>query len=263
MCTTCGCDGKQHAHEPTHDHDHEHAHAHDERLRVPGRKVRLEEALLAKNDRAAARNRAWLAERRVCALNLMSSPGAGKTTLLEATLRRLRPSLALSVLEGDQATDRDAARIRATGCAVHQINTGTGCHLDGEMMAEGLRALDPPWGSMVLVENVGNLVCPALFDLGERKKVVVLSVTEGEDKPLKYPHMFAAAQVLVLNKIDLLPHLAVDVDACVANARAVNPSLRVFSLSATRGDGLDAWCDWLRQEHAASAAIAIAGGRQP
>src|SRR5262249_12914939 len=171
------------------------------RLLVPpaSRIVQIEQDVLAKNDRLAAHNRGWLDGRGIRAWNLMSSPGAGKTTLLERTIRDLGAELALSVVEGDQATLRDAERIRATGCPVVQVNTGSGCHLDAAMLAEGLRELDPPMHSLLLIENVGNLVCPALFDLGEHTRAVIMSVTEGEDKPLKYPHMFRASEVMVLS----------------------------------------------------------------
>jgi len=203
---------------------------------------------LAKNNLLAERNRGWFAGRGVLALNLMSSPGAGKTTLLERTIRELGRELPIAVIEGDQATQRDAERIRAAGCRVVQITTGTGCHLDAAMIAQGLDALAPSPGAVVMIENVGNLVCPALFDLGEHAKVVIASVTEGEDKPLKYPHMFRAAQLMLLNKVDLLPHLTFDVDRCLAYARQVNPALRIIEMSAARGDGLAAWYDWLRNQ---------------
>jgi hydrogenase nickel incorporation protein HypB len=264
MCATCGCEEAAHAHDHgpghshdhdhdhgphhghSHDHGHSHAHDHDSDART-SRLRSLEQEILAKNDRLAARNRGWLEGRGVTALNLMSAPGSGKTTLLERTIRDLRGELPLCVIEGDQATSRDADRIRATGCAAVQINTGAGCHLEADGLARGLRELDPPRGALVFVENVGNLVCPALFDLGERARVVVASVTEGEDKPIKYPHMFAACDALVLNKLDLLPHLSFDVDAFLAHARHVNPRLRVLPLSAQTGEGLSAWYDWLRE----------------
>jgi hydrogenase nickel incorporation protein HypB len=200
----------------------------------------------SEDDGAAERTRGWFDGRNVLALNLVSSPGSGKTTLLERTIRDLGGELPLAVIEGDQATANDAERIRATGCKVVQINTGTGCHLDAAMVGRGLKQLDPPAGSVVLIENVGNLVCPALFDLGERAKVVVVSVTEGEDKPVKYPHMFRASEVMLLNKIDLLPHVNFDVEKCVGYARQVNPRLKVLQVSATRGDGLADWYDWVR-----------------
>lgn len=210
--------------------------------------VELETRILAKNDALAARNRAWLSGREILALNLVSSPGAGKTTLLERTIRDLKSELRLYVIEGDQATANDAQRIRAAGAAAIQVNTGTGCHLEADMVARGLSELKPAAGSVVMIENVGNLVCPAMFDLGERAKVVILSVTEGEDKPLKYPHMFRAAEIMVLNKVDLLPHVDFDVPTAIANARAVNPEIVVFQVSARNGEGLSDWYDWLRQE---------------
>lgn len=225
-------------------HSHGHAHAHDRADSI----VELETRILAKNDVLAARNRAWLAGREILALNLVSSPGAGKTTLLERTIRDLKSELKLYVIEGDQATDHDGQRIRAAGAAAVQVNTGTGCHLEADMIARALSELKPTAGSVVMIENVGNLVCPAMFDLGERAKVVILSVTEGEDKPLKYPHMFRAAEVMVLNKVDLLPHVDFDVPTAIANARAVNPEITVFQVSARSGEGLPDWYGWLRQE---------------
>jgi hydrogenase nickel incorporation protein HypB len=216
---------------------HIHARAHT---------LSVEQDVLAKNRLLAERNRGWLDGRSILALNLMSSPGAGKTTLLETTVARVGAELAISVIEGDQATLRDAARIRAAGAKALQINTGTGCHLDAQMLADALPKLDPAPRSLLVIENVGNLVCPALFDLGENLRVVVVSVTEGDDKPLKYPHMFRAADVLVLNKIDLLPYVAFDAGRFLDDAKRVNPTVRTFELSATRGDGLEAWCAWLR-----------------
>ncbi len=217
----------------------------------------LEARLLAKNDALAQRNRAWLAGREVLALNLVSSPGAGKTALLERTIRDLKDELPFFVVEGDQETANDALRIRAAGAPAVQVNTGTGCHLEAEMVARGLAELRPPPGSVVMIENVGNLVCPALFDLGERAKVVILSVTEGEDKPLKYPHMFRAAEIMILNKIDLLPHVEFDVARAIANALKVNPGITALRLSAKTGEGLEAWYRWLRREAAAARDVAI------
>jgi hydrogenase nickel incorporation protein HypB len=222
-----------------------------------GTTIAVEERILAKNQALAERNRAWLAERGILALNLVSSPGSGKTTLLERTVRDLKDELAINVIEGDQATVNDAERIRATGCKAIQINTGTGCHLEADMLARGMQLLDPPAGSVVMIENVGNLVCPALFDLGERAKVVILSVTEGEDKPLKYPHMFRAASVMILNKVDLLPHLSFDVERCLDYARSVNPRIDIVQVSATTGSGLEGWYGWLRQ-HVRTPALAPA-----
>jgi hydrogenase nickel incorporation protein HypB len=249
-----------------HDHGHGHHHGHDGHqphrhdhggARAPTVVVDLDAAILSKNDALAAKNRAWFAGREILALNLVSSPGAGKTTLLERTIRDLRQTLPLSVIEGDQATANDGERIRAAGAPAVQVNTGTGCHLDAEMVARGLMVLKPGVGSVVMIENVGNLVCPALFDLGERAKVVVLSTAEGEDKPLKYPHMFRAAQIMILNKIDLLPHLDYDVTRAIANAHTVNPAIKTFLLSARTGEGLASWYDWLRGEAAAARNAAV------
>jgi hydrogenase nickel incorporation protein HypB len=254
MCATCGCGEVEHEHEHGHDHVHEHDHA-NVRVRPAAAgavTIPLGERVLAKNQRLADGNRRWFAERAILALNLVSSPGAGKTTLLERTVRDLGTA-PIYVVEGDQATDRDAARIRAAGARAVQVNTGAGCHLDAHQVAHALDELAPPPGALCFVENVGNLVCPALFDLGERAKVVVASVTEGDDKPLKYPHMFRAAALMLLNKIDLLPHVQFSVERCVAYARDVNPAIEVLEVSATRGDGLPAWYDWLARARAAAA----------
>lgn len=213
-----------------------------------GTTVTLEQQILGKNDRIAAENRTWLRDRAITALNLMSSPGAGKTTLLVRTLTDLMGERPLAVIEGDQATSHDGERIAATGCPTLQVNTGQGCHLEAAMVQRGLQELNPPPHSLLLIENVGNLVCPALFDLGEQAKVAMLSITEGEDKPIKYPHLFRACQVMVLTKLDLLPYIPFDVDRCLAYAHQVNPDLRIFQVSALSGQGLDAWYHWLRHE---------------
>jgi hydrogenase nickel incorporation protein HypB len=236
-------DGHTHTHDHGHGHTHEHGHTH-----VHGTTMELEKAILTKNNQLAERNRGWFLGRNILALNLVSSPGAGKTTLLERTIRDLGKELPLSVVEGDQQTLRDAERIKAAGCRVVQINTGTACHLDAAMIARGVQQLDPPLNSVVFIENVGNLVCPALFDLGERGKVVIMSVAEGDDKPIKYPHMFRAGTLLLLNKVDLLPHVQFDVERCLGYARQVNPTLGVLQISATRGGGLDEWYRWLREQ---------------
>jgi hydrogenase nickel incorporation protein HypB len=204
--------------------------------------------VLAKNDALAQRNRAWFAGREILALNLVSAPGAGKTSLLARTIVELRSELPLFVIEGDQATTNDAERIRAAGAPVIQVNTGTGCHLDAEMVARGLARLRPDPGAAVLIENVGNLVCPALFDLGEQSKVVIFSVTEGEDKPIKYPHMFRAASLVIINKIDLLPHLDFNLASASANLKRVNPRATMLRLSARTGQGMGDWYDWLRRQ---------------
>jgi hydrogenase nickel incorporation protein HypB len=258
VCATCGCGGSPlvldaHEHEHEHAHPHEHHHSGQHPHEHTPRLLSLEQDLLAKNDRLAAQVRTWLRGHGILALNLLSAPGAGKTTLLERTIRELSTTAPVSVLEGDQETSRDADRVRAAGARALQINTGTGCHLDAAMVEAGLRALAPPERSLLFIENVGNLVCPALFDLGERAKVVLLSVTEGEDKPLKYPHVFRAARVMVLTKIDLLPHLSFDVERCLASARQVSRHLRVFQVSAQTGEGVAAWCDWVRAELVAGA----------
>jgi hydrogenase nickel incorporation protein HypB len=234
MCKTCGCDRNRLA-------------PFAATTKRPGtRTIKLEHNVLAKNDPGAHEVRQWLAARHITAINMMSSPGAGKTTLLERTIRDVGPQFAMHVIEGDQQTDNDAARVRAAGANAVQINTGVGCHLDATMVRRALDQLDPPEGAFVMIENVGNLVCPALFDLGERAKVVVASVTEGEDKPIKYPHMFRAGTVLLLNKIDLLPHLQFDVEMCLRYVKQVNPSMVVIPVSATHGDGFADWYGWLR-----------------
>ncbi len=246
--------GHDHPHEHGHEHDHGHAHDHSRHphnLSVPGRDtqtIALEAAVLGKNQALAERNRGWLAGRGVVALNLMSSPGAGKTTLLERSIRDLQGKVDIAVVEGDQATTNDAERIRATGARAVQVNTGTGCHLEADMLGRALDLLQPAAGSLLIIENVGNLVCPALFDLGEQARVVIFSVTEGEDKPLKYPHMFSTADALLLSKIDLLPHLRVDLSKMIDNALAINPKLKVFPVSAYSGEGLDDWYGWLRHK---------------
>jgi hydrogenase nickel incorporation protein HypB len=216
----------------------------------------MEAQILGKNQLIAERNRGWLAGRGILALNLLSSPGAGKTTLLERTITDLKAELTVGVIEGDQATSNDAQRIRAAGAPAVQINTGTGCHLEADMLQRALTVLNPPPASLLLIENVGNLVCPALFDLGEQAKVVIFSVTEGEDKPLKYPHIFAAAQLLLLSKIDLLPHVRFDLERATANALRINPKLTVFGVSAYSGEGMATWYAWLKSETAARARAA-------
>ncbi len=279
MCATCGCSGTtavrllpagvpeeasaghraghphghadhEHPHQEHHEH-HEHAghhiHQHDQQSQADERTVQLQQKVLAKNDRLAQLNRDWLRQRGVLAINLMSSPGAGKTTLLERTARELSGKMAISVIEGDQAAMLDAERIRAVGCHVVQINTGAGCHLDAEMVAEGLRLLDPPGGSVVMIENVGNLVCPALFDLGEDARVVLASVAEGDDKPLKYPYMFRQADLVLVSKTDLLPYVNFDSKRHAADVRRTAPDALMLQVSATTGAGMNDWYAWLRR----------------
>lgn len=257
------------AHDHTHHHPgqehhgytHAHTHAHDH-ARESGRLVRLEQDILAKNNAYAARNRAWLAERGIFALNLVSSPGSGKTTLLVKTIEALKGKLDVAVIEGDQQTSHDAERIQATGAPAIQINTGKGCHLDAHMVGHALEKLPLAEQTVLMIENVGNLVCPAAFDLGEAGKVVILSVTEGEDKPLKYPDMFAAADLMLLNKVDLLPYLAFDAGRAIDFALRVNPRLRVLRTSATTGEGLDEWIAWIEAGLAAARARRAAGVRE-
>jgi hydrogenase nickel incorporation protein HypB len=201
--------------------------------------------VLSKNNHLAEHNREHFAAHGILALNLVSSPGSGKTTLLTETLLRVAQRIPCAVIEGDQQTANDAERIRQTGVPAIQVNTGKGCHLDADMVHQAAHHLSLQDGSLLFIENVGNLVCPASFDLGERHKVAVLSVTEGEDKPLKYPHMFAAASLMLINKVDLLPYVKFDIEACIANARQVNPNIEVIALSATGGEGMDEWLSWL------------------
>ena len=291
MCTVCGCgqgetkiegghehehrheDGTVHSHAHGHDgehahphapggfsyapklhahHGHEHAHAPG---LPPGRMVQIEQDILAKNNAYASANRRQWGERGLFAINLVSSPGSGKTTLLVKTIERLGGRLPLAVIEGDQQTSNDAERVRATGVQAIQVNTGKGCHLDAHMVGHAFERLDLQQGGILLIENVGNLVCPAEFDLGEAHKVVILSVTEGEDKPLKYPNMFAASDLMLLTKTDLLPHLDFEVAKCIDYARRVNPGIEVMQVSSKSGAGMDGWLAWL------DAGVAAACGR--
>lgn len=225
------------------------------------RLIEIETDILAKNDRYADANRAVLGGRGILAVNLVSSPGSGKTTLLCKTIEALGDQ-PLAVIEGDQQTANDARRIRETGVPALQVNTGKGCHLDASMVERALPQVSPPGLGLLFIENVGNLVCPAGFDLGEDAKVVILSVTEGEDKPLKYPHMFAAASLMLLSKVDLAPHVDFDMDACEAYARRINPELEILRLSATSGEGMDAWLDWIDARREALRQRALSRARQ-
>ncbi|MDQ7074172.1 MAG: hydrogenase nickel incorporation protein HypB [Gammaproteobacteria bacterium] len=290
MCTVCGCsegetqiEGHSHTHshedqhthshaQHEHEHEHEHTHASDDgshlhekgddhhyghgpaHAHAPGltqkRMVQIEQDILGKNDQYAQKNRQQFNQQGILSLNLVSSPGSGKTSLLTRTLHDLKEELPLAVIEGDQQTSNDAERIRATGVRAIQINTGKGCHLDAHQVGHALQSLAPEAGALLFIENVGNLVCPAAFDLGEAHKVAILSVTEGEDKPIKYPDMFHAADLMLINKIDLLPYLDFDMEKCIEYARRVNPSLQVLQLSARSGEGMSQWYDWLRANRA-------------
>ncbi|MCB1736079.1 MAG: hydrogenase nickel incorporation protein HypB [Gammaproteobacteria bacterium] len=268
MCTVCGCgegdghiEGQEHGHSHDHEHTQDHVHDHGDHIHfgqgpahahAPGlsqaRMVRIEQDILGKNDRYADANRMHFIKHGQFALNLVSSPGSGKTTLLTATLDQLKGTLPMAVIEGDQQTSHDADRIRATGVRAIQINTGKGCHLDAHMVGHALDNLDLEENGLLFIENVGNLVCPAAFDLGEAMRVVILSVTEGDDKPLKYPDMFAGAHLMLLNKIDLLPYVDFDVERCIEYARRINPSIHILALSARTGDGMHPWLEWLRDQ---------------
>ena len=252
-------DHVHHRHHHAHDlHEHAAGHGHTSEHRLALDTIDVESRILAKNDQLAAKNRAWFAGREILALNLVSSPGAGKTTLLERTIRDLAGELPLCVIEGDQATANDGERIRKAGATVVQVNTGTGCHLDAAMVTRALSTLKPGLRSLVLIENVGNLVCPALFDLGERAKVVMFPVTDGEDKPLKYPHIFRAAGIVILSKIDLLPNLDFALSEAIDNVAKINPAAAVLQISARSGQGMTEWYDWLRNQFAAAQQSAFA-----
>lgn len=274
MCTVCGCgegdtqiEGHEHshAHDHHHNHDHEHGHSHHHHhddshthdygqgpahAHAPGlsqsRMVQIEQDILGKNNEYANANRSFFTGHGILTLNLVSSPGSGKTTLLTRTINDLKQELSLSVIEGDQQTANDADRIRATGVSAIQVNTGKGCHLDAHMVGHAMESLQPEETSVLFIENVGNLVCPAAFDLGEAHKVAILSVTEGEDKPIKYPDMFHAADLMLLNKVDLLPHLNFDVEQCIQYALQVNPRIKILQVSATTGEGMQSWYQWIK-----------------
>ncbi|TDE40285.1 hydrogenase nickel incorporation protein HypB [Antarcticimicrobium sediminis] len=271
MCNVCGCGTASveghgahdhgHSHDHGHEHGHHHHHGHDIHfghgpagVEVAGmtqeRLIEIETDILAKNDRYADANRAVISGLGAFAINLVSSPGSGKTTLLCKTIEMLGDQ-PLAVIEGDQQTANDAERIRATGAKAVQVNTGKGCHLDGHMVGHAMEHLSLEKNAMLFIENVGNLVCPAGFDLGEDCKVAVISVTEGEDKPLKYPDMFTVSEIALLNKVDLAPYCDVDLDLYEANLRRVNPGIEILRISARTGEGMQAWVAWLRDRLAA------------
>ena len=283
MCTTCGCNqpsdavrftkveahGHTHDHSHDHHHDHDHSHSHEHghhhhhdhghhhdhahgHHHHPGHVdqslIQLEQDILQKNNLLAERNRGYFEAKNILALNLVSSPGSGKTSLLERTLTDLKGEVPFAVIEGDQQTTNDADRIAATGAPVVQVNTGKGCHLDSEMVNQALKQLNPADDSILMIENVGNLVCPSMFDLGESGRVVIFSVTEGDDKPLKYPDMFLSSQVCIINKIDLLPYVPFDLEKAKENALRVNHHLEFIEVSTTSGEGLPQWYQWLKQK---------------
>ena len=279
MCSTCGCssnengitltkmgenhhthhhhDGHTHSHEHhhgedahTHEHHHEHDHHHHEHHHHSHdvNIVELEKDILHQNQLGAERNRGFFEALNIFAMNLVSSPGSGKTSLLEKTIADLKNEVEFSVIEGDQQTTNDAERIHALNVPVLQINTGKGCHLDSEMIAKSLKELKPKQNSILMIENVGNLVCPAMFDLGENQRVVIISTTEGEDKPLKYPDMFFTSNICIINKIDLLPYLKFDIEKLKENAKKVNPNIQFFEVSATSGEGMEAWYEFLKSK---------------
>lgn len=280
MCVTCGCNSDDnevriikvdgttvqhshthshghehhehsHSHEHGHDHDHSHEHHHHDNDHQHNhhhfKEIDLEREILHKNDLLAERNRGYFDAKNIFAINLVSSPGSGKTSLLERTIADLKNEISFNVIEGDQQTTNDADRIAALHVPVIQINTGKGCHLDSEMIAKAVKELSPKDGSLMMIENVGNLVCPSMFDLGENSRVVIISITEGEDKPIKYPDMFYGSQVCIINKIDLLPYLKFDIEKLKDYAKKVNPNLVFFEVSAYTGQGMEAWYNFLKQ----------------
>ncbi|MDT8393654.1 MAG: hydrogenase nickel incorporation protein HypB [Bacteroidales bacterium] len=284
MCGTCGCsqddgvkirkpgDKQQHGHVHTHTHEHEgqehihphthththnggHEHHHHDETEhghhhhedAENRELLLEQDILQKNNLLAERNRGFFEARSVCVINMVSSPGSGKTSLLEKTINALKDEIPFFIIEGDQQTMNDAERISATGAPVVQVNTGSGCHLDASMVNRAVKELDIKENSLLMIENVGNLVCPSMFDLGEAQRVVIISVTEGDDKPVKYPDMFRTSDICIINKTDLLPYVDFDMDKARENALRVNHHLKIIELSAKTGEGMDTWYSWLKQ----------------
>ena len=254
MCGTCGCGedsevtfttpGKEHQHYHTHGHDHVHDHEHSH---THEREIQLETDILSKNNLSAERNKGYFEALNITAFNFVSSPGSGKTSLLEQTVRDLKDSYKLYIIEGDQQTVNDAERIHKAGAPVIQVNTGNGCHLDADMVHHAVKELNPDKNSVLFIENVGNLVCPSMFSLGESKRVVIISTTEGTDKPIKYPPMFASAQLCIINKTDLLPYIDFDMKKAKEFARRVNPRLEFIEMSVKTGEGLQEWYNWLKK----------------
>ena len=261
MCDTCGCGEpntkitftkpgeKDVPHHDSHSHDHSHTHHHhgdDEHGSHQSRIVKIETDVLTANKLLAERNRGYFEAKNIITLNMVSSPGSGKTTLLEKTIEFLKKEISIYVIEGDQQTMNDSDRINAAGAKVIQINTGNGCHLNAEMINEAFKKLDVPENSLLVIENVGNLVCPALFDLGESHRIVIISVTEGDDKPIKYPNMFHTSDICIINKTDLLPYVDFDIDKTKQYALKANHHLSFFEVSAKTGEGMDKWYKWLK-----------------
>ena len=258
MCSTCGCGqpdeavkilkpGEKEELTNHHDHDHHHHHDHDHH-HTHVSQIELEKNILHENDLLAQRNRGFLEAKNAFAINMVSSPGSGKTTILEETIKRLKSETELAIIEGDQQTMNDAERIESTGVPVVQVNTGKGCHLDAHMVLHAIKKLEIKDNSLLFIENVGNLVCPSMFDLGENKRVVIISVTEGEDKPLKYPYMFDSSHICIINKVDLLPYVTFDMEKVKEYAMRINHHLEFFTLSATTGEGMDEWLSWLKAQ---------------
>ena len=250
MCGVCGCgneDGKATITKPNQNHhDHNHAHYHDQHHHKT--LIDLERDILQQNNVDAARNRGFFEAKNIFTLNLVSSPGSGKTSILERTLKDLKPEQDFYVIEGDQQTMHDANRIDALNIPVVQVNTGKGCHLESDMIYDAVKQLNPKENSILMIENVGNLVCPSMFDLGENKRVVIISVTEGEDKPIKYPDMFHTADICIINKIDLIPYLNFELKKLKDYALQVNHHLEFFEVSATTGEGMEQWYEWLKNQ---------------
>ena len=251
MCGVCGCgneDGKATITRPNHSHDHNHDHSHSHDHHHHKTVIDLERDILQQNNVDAARNRGFFEAKNIFALNLVSSPGSGKTSILERTLKDLKSEKDFYVIEGDQQTLNDANRIDALNIPVVQVNTGKGCHLESDMIYNAIKQLNPAENSILMIENVGNLVCPSMFDLGENKRVVIISITEGEDKPIKYPDMFHTADICIINKMDLLPYLNFDVEKLKDYALQVNHHLEFFEVSATTGEGMEKWYKWLKNQ---------------
>jgi hydrogenase nickel incorporation protein HypB len=259
MCENCGCGSDEfkivlpgdhkhdHDHEHPHSHGHGHGHSHDH-THEHEKEISVQQDILHHNQMTAERNRGYFEAKKILAINLISSPGSGKTSLLEKTITGLKNKKSIAVIEGDQQTTRDADRIISKGVKAIQINTGNGCHLDAGMVNEAVKKLEVTDNSILFIENVGNLVCPSLFDLGEAHRVVMISVTEGEDKPLKYPYIFASSQFCIINKTDLLPYLDFNIELLKKNALQINPKIKFFEISVKTGEGLNAWIAWLTDQ---------------